>query len=254
MALLIHSREYGDGSEYTNVGSNHSISDSNDIDIIPSHYVKRLWRKPTLEIPTFAIGKNSNSASSSALTRYKTQYINKTPNSSDRSVQFSIVQDGQGFVLRHGDSDRGEEIAKLRWSQGSNPAGDILLPERIVEKGSITLGTKTMPVKDFMKKPGLIGAFSQSRVFTGPDGIEYKWKLVFCGNNPVYPDATYRELYFKNSSSGDSKFPIATTQRLTSRDGFLKDETHPLYISQHGLGILPFIISTLAILDRVDNM
>lgn len=54
----------------------------------------------------------------------------------------------------------------------------------------------------------------QSRSFVGPDGIEYKWKMVYCGNNPCYPDTFYRELYAK-----DSKHPVATTARLTSRDG-----------------------------------
>lgn len=40
--MVIRSREFGDGSEYDIEGSTDSI--------IPDHYVKRLWRKPTLTI------------------------------------------------------------------------------------------------------------------------------------------------------------------------------------------------------------
>ncbi|KAK7457115.1 hypothetical protein VKT23_010415 [Stygiomarasmius scandens] len=258
MAFLVQSREYGDGSEY--VPSSNSISSSVDLDIIPSHYVKRLWKKAAFEIPTFAIG-TSQSTSPHALTKYKSQYINKTPNSNDRSVQFSSVQDHQGFVVRFGDTDHGEEIARVQWAPGTSltGAGVNISRERVVEKASITLGgTKTMQVKDFVKKSGIIGSFSQSRIFTGPDGVEYKWKLIYCGSNPVYPDTTYRELYLKNhsrSSDGEgSKFPIATTERLTARDGAFNDEAHPIYVSQRGVGLLPWIITTLAILDKMDTV
>ncbi|THU99011.1 hypothetical protein K435DRAFT_514920 [Dendrothele bispora CBS 962.96] len=232
MALLVQSREYGDGSEYA-VASTNSISSSIDLDIIPSHYIKRLWKKPAIEIPVFTIGSHNNNSSSSSssqnpnsLTKYKCQYVNKTPNSSDRSVQFSTVQDHQGLVVRHGDTDHGEEIARVQWAPGTNFAstGAVINRERLVEKANVTLGgTKTMHVKDFVKKTGLMGAFSQSRTFTGPDGVEYKWKVIYCGSNPVYPDSVYRELYLKNASksNGDegAKFPIATTERLTTRDG-----------------------------------
>lgn len=55
---------------------------------------------------------------------------------------------------------------------------------------------------------------SDSRVFIGPDGMEYKWKVVLGGSNPAFPDTTFRTLYAK-----DSKHPVATTERLLSRDG-----------------------------------
>ncbi len=53
-----------------------------------------------------------------------------------------------------------------------------------------------------------------SRIFIGPDGLEYKWKVVLEGTNPVFPDSSFRVLYCK-----DSKHPIATTARFVQRDG-----------------------------------
>ncbi|KAK7062662.1 hypothetical protein VNI00_000150 [Paramarasmius palmivorus] len=208
--LVIRSREYGDGSEFS----------ATSIDIIPDHYVKRLWRKPA----TFT--------SSGAR---KVSFINKTPNSSDRSVAFSTLEQGSRFHIKHGDG--GSDIMCIEW-QGANL--------KAMERSHLTVGNKTTAVKDVIKKSAMLGSTSQSRTFIGPDGLDYKWKVIYCGSNPVFPDSTYLELYAK-----DSKHPIATTARLTSRDGSYNDESYPVYIAERGLAMISWIVATHAVVDKL---
>jgi hypothetical protein len=162
----------------------------------------------------------------------RVQYINKTPNSNDRSVAFTSTFSRETLIVRHGENDK--VIFKVDWNSKN------------LERSSITTESQTRLVKDTLKKGGLLSSTLQSRSFVGPDGAEYKWKTIYCGNNPCYPDSFYRDLYVK-----DSKHPVATTERLTSRDGKFVDESHPIYIAERGLALAPWIVATTAVLDRV---
>ncbi|ESK92534.1 hypothetical protein Moror_4410 [Moniliophthora roreri MCA 2997] len=208
--LVIRSREYGDGSEFS----------ATSIDIIPDHYVKRLWRKPA--------------AFTSSGAR-KVTFINKTPSSNDRSVAFSTFELGNRYHIKHGDG--GSDILSIEW-QGENL--------KAMERSSLTVGNKTTAVKDVIKKSAMLGSTSQSRTFVAPDGLEYKWKVVYCGSNPAFPDCMYFELYTK-----DSKHPVATTARLTSRDGSYTDESYPVYIAERGITIVPWIVATHAVMNKL---
>jgi len=89
--LIIRSVEYGDGSEFDG-------SSTNSLDIIPDHYVMRLWRKQ-------ATGTSSGGT--------KVIYMNKSPNSSDRSVAFSTVEERNTLSVRKGDG--GGNLLTVQW-------------------------------------------------------------------------------------------------------------------------------------------
>ncbi|KAF9012881.1 hypothetical protein BDZ89DRAFT_1167163 [Hymenopellis radicata] len=212
--LVIRSREFGDGSEY-NLSSTSSI--------IPDHYVKRLWRKPPLMVGAGAV---------------KTiQFINKDHNSNDRSVAYSATEsEGTMRIWTGGYGDDGSEIGSLQLGAGTGL--------KTLEKSStMTLENKTGVVKAMLKKTNHM---STSRTFTGPDGVDYKWKVIWVGNDPAFPETTFRELHTK-----DSNHPIATTARLTRRDGTINDEAYPVYIAERGIRIQSWIVATLIILDRI---
>jgi len=94
----------------------------------------------------------------------------------------------------------------------------------------MTIDNKTATVKDLLRKSNFLYVPSPSlpyssqaytllsrsisRIFTAPDGIDYKWKRVSVGNDPAFPESQFHALY-----SSDSQHPIATTARLTDRDG-----------------------------------
>ncbi|KAJ4468905.1 hypothetical protein J3R30DRAFT_1621716 [Lentinula aciculospora] len=207
--LIIRSKEYGDGSEY-DIGSTSSM--------IPDHYVKRIWRKPGLL---------------AGINRARTvQFINKSPDSSDRSTAYSATETNNLLVFRVGGYSSGEEFAKALWVPANGKPTD---------KSIVTLGNKTGLLKDILKKTNTL---STSRSFVGPDGVEYKWKIIWVGNDPAFPEATFRTLYARHS-----KHPIATTARLVSRDGSSQDESYPIYIAEQGLNIQHYIVATLAILE-----
>ncbi|KAJ4496442.1 hypothetical protein C8R41DRAFT_266430 [Lentinula lateritia] len=208
--LIIRSKEYGDGSEY-DIGSTSSM--------IPDHYVKRIWRKPGL-----LAGTNGTRT---------VQYINKSPDSSDRSIAYSATETKELLVFRVGGyKNPGEPFAKVQWVPGSGKPTD---------KSIVTLGNKTGVLKDILKKSNTL---STSRMFVGPDGVEYKWKVIWVGNDPAFPEATFRTLYARHS-----KHPIATTARLTSRDGLPQDDSYPIYIAEQGLNMQHYIVATLAVLE-----
>jgi len=79
-----------------------------------------------------------------------------------------------------------------------------------------------------------MGCRSQSRTFQGPDGLEYKWKVIYCGNNPAYPDSWYLELHTK-----DSNAPIASSERLSRRDGYAHVRLPSSLCPRSSLNILP---------------
>ncbi|KAE9394536.1 hypothetical protein BT96DRAFT_943101 [Gymnopus androsaceus JB14] len=211
--LIVRSREYGDGIEY---GS----SSRDDLEIIPDHYVKRLWRKNA--VPTtvaFALGGGNSAASLDTGLNMQVQYINKSPDSSDRSVAFSATSNNATLTVRYGES--GATIFKVEWNAKN------------VERSSITMDNKTTTIKEAVRRVGLISSTLQSRAFTGPDGMEYKWKMLY---------------------AKDSRHPVATTARLTSRDGSIHDESHPIYIAERGLKLASWIVATIAVLDRVQTV
>ncbi|KAL0581285.1 hypothetical protein V5O48_000768 [Marasmius crinis-equi] len=106
---------------------------------------------------------------------------------------------------------------------------------------------QTTSVRNFMKRSNAsLLTSSQSRTFQGPDGLEYKWKVIYCGSNPAYPDYWYLELHVK-----DSKVPIATSARLSNRDGFAQEEAHPVYIAERGIRMIPWVIATFALAERL---
>ncbi|KIY63153.1 hypothetical protein CYLTODRAFT_494127 [Cylindrobasidium torrendii FP15055 ss-10] len=211
--IVIRSREFGDGSEY-------DMDDSQTASMIPDHYVKRFWRKAALPI--------------SGGTSRTVQFINKDPDSRDRSVAFSTLETGGIIkVTSGGYNEGGNEIATLQLGSGKGAE----------KSAKLTMGGKTGAVKDMLKKTNHM---STSRSFTGPDGISYKWKVIWVGNDPAFPEATFRELYTK-----DSPHPLATTARLNSRDGNMNEEAYPVYVAERGLAIQSFIIATLVVLDAI---
>ncbi|KAK0444503.1 hypothetical protein EV421DRAFT_1735291 [Armillaria borealis] len=229
--MLIRSREYGDGSEY-------DLSSTSST-IIPDHYVKRLWRRQTLLIGNGGTGRT---------------FINKDESSSDRSVAYSTTEEGNLLrVLTGGYGEGGSEIARVTWS-GSG---------RSIDKGSMmTIGNKSGAVKDLLKKSNRM---STSRIFVGPDGLEYKWKVISVGNDPAFPETTYKTLYVK-----DSKHPVATTSRLSRRDGnmnvgicfvlvgytahaVVQEEAYPIYIAERGMRIQSWIVASLVILEKIQT-
>ncbi|KAK0449687.1 uncharacterized protein EV420DRAFT_1647022 [Desarmillaria tabescens] len=214
--MLIRSREYGDGSEY-------DLSSTSST-IIPDHYVKRLWRKQTLLIGNGGTGRTI-------------QFINKDESSSDRSVAYSTTEEGNLLtVLTGGYGEGGSEIARVMWS-GSG---------RSLDKNSMmTIGNKSGAVKDLLKKSNRM---STSRIFVGPDGLEYKWKVISVGNDPAFPETTYKTLYVK-----DSKHPVATTSRLSRRDGNMNEEAYPIYIAERGIRIQSWIVASLVILEKIQT-
>ncbi|KIK64032.1 hypothetical protein GYMLUDRAFT_428220 [Collybiopsis luxurians FD-317 M1] len=227
-SFVVRSRDYGVDDEI--------FSSTASVEVLPDHYVKRLWRKNA--VPTtasFAIGAGANSAANLAdngLT-YHVQYINKSPDSSDRSVAFSSTSNDRELTVRHGES--GKIIVRVEWNNKN------------IERSSVTTENQTgLLVKDFVSRVGFLSSTLQSRSFVGPDNVEYKWKMIYCGNNPLYPDTFYREL-----RCSDSRHPVATTARLTVRDGNVSDESHPIYIAERGLSVAPWIVATNAVLDRV---
>ncbi|KAK1227072.1 hypothetical protein PQX77_009905 [Marasmius sp. AFHP31] len=213
--LIIRSVEYGDGSEFNDDGDS-----TNSLDIIPDHYVIRLWRKPAIE--TSSGGK-------------KVIYINKSPSSSDRSVAFSTVEERNSFSVRKGDG--ATEMLRVEW-EGSGL--------KAMERSSVTIENQTTTVRNFLRTSSTLLSSSQSRIFQGPDGLEYKWKVIYCGTNPAYPDYWYLELHTK-----DSKVPVATSARLARRDGHTHEESHPVYIAERGLRMTPWIIGTFALTEKL---
>ncbi len=106
---------------------------------------------------------------------------------------------------------------------------------------------------------------STSRIFVGPDGLEYKWKVISVGNDPAFPETTYKTLYVK-----DSKHPVATTSRLSRRDGnmnvgirvvlvgytthaVMQEEAYPIYIAERGMRIQSWIVASLVILEKIQT-
>ncbi|KAF9261157.1 hypothetical protein L218DRAFT_961855 [Marasmius fiardii PR-910] len=211
-SFLIRSREYGDGSEFNN--------NDDTLDIIPGHYVRRLWRKPA--VPNVQGG-------------WKVVFVNKSPDSQERSVAFSTIEDENMLSVMKGDGDA--SFMQVEW-EGSTP--------RAMERSSVTIDNRTTSVRNFLKTNSNLFYSSHSRTFLGPDGLEYKWKVIYCGHNPAYPDSRYLELHTK-----DSKVPVATSERLTSRDGANQDEAHPIYIAERGLMMIPWIIATHVLVEKL---
>ncbi|PBK59044.1 hypothetical protein ARMSODRAFT_1032746 [Armillaria solidipes] len=208
-SFVIRSREFGNGQEYD------LESDSN---IMPDHYVKRLWRTRSLPGPE---GRT-------------VQFINK--DSVDRAILYTVTERGSALLVRNGSATKGaEEVARVLWESGRN-----------VDKSRMSIGTKSGMFKEMLKKGG---SLTPSRIFIGPDGLEYKWKVVLEGSNPVFPDSSFRVLYGK-----DSKHPIATTARFVQRDGEYNDETYPIYIAERGLWMESWIVATTAILEGWDKL
>ncbi|KAG7443348.1 uncharacterized protein BT62DRAFT_995952 [Guyanagaster necrorhizus] len=208
-SFVIRSREFGNGSEYD------QESDSN---IMPDHYVKRLWRTRALPGPE---GRT-------------VQFINK--DSVDRAILYTVTERGSALLVRNGSVTKGaEEVARVLWESGRN-----------VDKSRMSIGTKSGMFKEMLKKGG---SLTPSRIFIGPDGLEYKWKVILEGSNPVFPDSSFRVLYCK-----DSKHPIATTARFVQRDGEYNDETYPIYIAERGLWMESWIVATTAILEGWDKL
>ncbi|KAK0488497.1 hypothetical protein IW261DRAFT_1638399 [Armillaria novae-zelandiae] len=211
-SFVIRSREFGNGQEYD------LESDSN---IMPDHYVKRLWRTRSLPGPE---GRT-------------VQFINK--DSVDRAILYTVTERGSALLVRNGSATKGaEEVARVLWESGRN-----------VDKSRMSIGTKSGMFKEMLKKGGSFASATPSRIFVGPDGLEYKWKVVLEGSNPVFPDSSFRVLYCK-----DSKHPIATTARFVQRDGEYNDETYPIYIAERGLWMESWIIATTAILEGWDKL
>ncbi|PBK98863.1 hypothetical protein ARMGADRAFT_1059223 [Armillaria gallica] len=208
-SFVIRSREFGNGQEYD------MESDSN---VMPDHYVKRLWRTRSLPGPE---GRT-------------VQFINK--DSVDRAILYTVTERGSALLVRNGSVTKGaEEVARVLWESGRN-----------VDKSRMSIGTKSGMFKEMLKKGG---SLTPSRIFIGPDGLEYKWKVVLEGSNPVFPDSSFRVLYCK-----DSKHPIATTARFVQRDGEYNDETYPIYIAERGLWMESWIVATTAILEGWDKL
>ncbi|KAK0238388.1 hypothetical protein EDD85DRAFT_1000729 [Armillaria nabsnona] len=229
-SFVIRSREFGNGQEYD------MESDSN---VMPDHYVKRLWRTRSLPGPE---GRT-------------VQFINK--DTVDRAILYTVTERGSALLVRNGSVTKGaEEVARVLWESGRN-----------VDKSRMSIGTKSGMFKEMLKKGGslyvtlllfyLVSNFqalpsasaTPSRIFIGPDGLEYKWKVVLEGTNPVFPDSSFRVLYCK-----DSKHPIATTARFVQRDGEYNDETYPIYIAERGLWMESWIVATTAILEGWDKL
>ncbi|KAK0497484.1 hypothetical protein EDD18DRAFT_1384501 [Armillaria luteobubalina] len=206
-SFVIRSREFGNGQEYD------LESDSN---IMPDHYVKRLWRTRSLPGPE---GSNKR---------------------------------GSALLVRNGSVTKGaEEVARVLWESGRN-----------VDKSRMSIGTKSGMFKEMLKKGGslyvtpllfsLVSPYPNFQALTvhqRPDGLEYKWKVVLEGSNPVFPDSSFRVLFGK-----DSKHPIATTARFVQRDGEYNDETYPIYIAERGLWMESWIVATTAILEGWDKL
>lgn len=142
--LIIRSREYGDGLEYDS---------RDDLEIIPDHYVKRIWRK--VAVPTtaaFSLGGGRGegmcfdahkSPSSSNLClinlgnslvdaglNMQIQYINKSPNSSDRSVAYSSTSNASTLTVRYGEN--GATIFKVEWNPKNIERSRSVVPYPIV--------------------------------------------------------------------------------------------------------------------------
>ncbi|KAK0207695.1 hypothetical protein IW262DRAFT_525949 [Armillaria fumosa] len=214
-SFVIRSREFGNGQEYD------LESDSN---IMPDHYVKRLWRTRSLPGPE---GRT-------------VQFINK--DSVDRAILYTVTERGSALLVRNGSVTKGaEEVARVLWESGRN-----------VDKSRMSIGTKSGMFKEMLKKGGSLSLVlritlqlklkhsllrTPSRIFIGPDGLEYKWKVVLEGSNPVFPDSSFRVLYCK-----DSKHPIATTARFVQRDGEYNDETYPIYFAAPFSSHTPLIL------------
>ncbi|KAF5391151.1 hypothetical protein D9757_003087 [Collybiopsis confluens] len=223
-SFVVRSREYGTGDDLFSTRS----------EVLPDHYVKRIWRKTaTLSTPAFALGAAAQNINGNSIRR-NVQYVNKSPDSNDRSVAFSTTSTNGILVAREGES--GRTVLKVEWNAKN------------LERSSIMAeGQSEVLLKDFLKKSGILSSSLQSRSFAGPDGLEYKWKVIFCGDNPLYPENYFRELRCTGSPH-----PVATTARLiTSRDGSSGDECHPIYIADQGLPIVAWIVATNAILDRL---
>ncbi|KAF8922403.1 hypothetical protein CPB85DRAFT_46095 [Mucidula mucida] len=176
-SFVIRSREFGDGSEYDM---------ESDSQVMPDHYVKRLWRQRAM---AGAEGRT-------------VQFINK--DSVDRTVLYSAVDSGSTLLIKKGAIIKGgSEVARVVWESEKN-----------IDRSKVSLESKTATFKEIFKKGGSFASATQSRVFVGPDGLDYKWKVVLEGSNPVFPEATFRSLHRK-----DVKHPLATTARLVKRDG-----------------------------------
>ncbi|KAF9044858.1 hypothetical protein BDZ89DRAFT_1127882 [Hymenopellis radicata] len=228
-SFVVRSREYGDGSEYDM---------ESDSQVMPDHYVKRLWRQRAM-------------ASAEGRT---VQFINK--DSVDRTVLYSAVGSESALLIKKGAIIKGgEEVARVVWDSENNldrskrvfsicgRCTEIDCPLRV------SLESKTGPFKEMLKKGGSFASASQSRIFVGPDGLDYKWKVVLEGSNPIFPEATFRDLHRK-----DMKHPLATTARLVKRDGEPSDETYPIYIAQDALWLESWIVATLMILETWDRL
>ncbi|KIY72752.1 hypothetical protein CYLTODRAFT_485995 [Cylindrobasidium torrendii FP15055 ss-10] len=210
-SFVIRSREYNSGSDFNG---------SDDNEVIPSQYVKRIWRE-----------RATVSEDGSRTIRF----INKT--SADRTVLYCATESGNKLTVWPGATpNKGAPVGGIEWSsQGRN-----------FDRSMTSLGNKSSAFKDMIKRASV---FSPSRIFVNPDtDVEYKWKVLLEGDNPIFPDATYRTLHKKNIAH-----PLATTSRLVGRDGEQGDEAYPIYIAEDALPLEPWIIATTMILEIFDR-
>ncbi|KIY72751.1 hypothetical protein CYLTODRAFT_485994 [Cylindrobasidium torrendii FP15055 ss-10] len=215
-SFVIRSREYSNGTEF---------SDGLEDNLMPDHYVRRLWRQPTMSGPG---GKTI-------------QFINK--DSTERAVLYSLTEAGSSVVMRKGNaSASGQEIARAQWDH-RNP-----------DRSQISLDNQSGLFKDVIKKSGAMSYFTaasvtQTRAFIGPDGQEYKWKVVLEGDNAMFPDSYHRTLYRRGIAH-----PLATTARLVQRDGDSGTESFPIYIAEDGMWMESWIVASVMLLQGYDRL
>ncbi|KAK0457384.1 uncharacterized protein EV420DRAFT_1644139 [Desarmillaria tabescens] len=171
-SFVIRSREFGNGQEYD------LESDSN---IMPDHYVKRLWRTRALPGPE---GRT-------------VQFINK--DSVDRAILYTVTERGSALLVRNGSVTKGaEEVARVLWESGRN-----------VDKSRMSIGTKSGMFKEMLKKGGSFASATPSRIFIGPDWVGVQMESSLGG----IKSATTARFVQRDGEYNDETYPIYIAER-----------------------------------------
>ncbi|KAH8826051.1 hypothetical protein DL96DRAFT_1710662 [Flagelloscypha sp. PMI_526] len=182
---------------------------------LPDHYQKRLWRKET---PVFG----QSGADSISVT-----FQNKDV--TGRKISYTAMFDTQCIVLSGG---TGGEFARIEWT-GS---------QMTYKNCSFTMNNMTRPLQDVFKRSSNPFGDQTSHKFSGTDRQEYKWKRII----PISMDEA--DAYWTLTCK-DSKHPIATTERLSNRDGDYHPTQYALYLSERGIASEEMIVCSMMILD-----
>ncbi|KAK2460725.1 hypothetical protein APHAL10511_007195 [Amanita phalloides] len=143
--------------------------------------------------------------------------------------------------------DEGPDDVDEKEPESEAPDGDILLPDRFAHLATIQFanigssriryGGEEHETGKFLTKKEL-NVFGQNRVFTGPDGLEYKWKLGFRAPELVRNDTT--------------RTPIARFHRR--RLGlFRKQPPASLEILPEGMHMIDLIMVTFVFIQKIRN-